>query len=194
MKRRACEVPPAKRHFWSRERLLQVSSLALAIGISALIWTLRDQIQALGTYGYLGVFLIQMAASASIVLPLPSWLIIAAFGSVLNPYLVGMISAMGGTVGELTGYMLGYGGRIGLKDAPLYRRMVGWMNRWGGWAIFVLALIPNPVFDIAGAVAGALRMPVWKFMLYGLLGRTPKHVAFALLGGYGLMALDCIRP
>jgi membrane protein YqaA with SNARE-associated domain len=56
------------------------------------------------------------------------------------------------------------------------------MRRWGGVTIFVLALIPNPLFDIAGAAAGALKYPVWKFMLYGFLGRWPKSVFYAYVG------------
>lgn len=188
-------APPANRNrFWNKERLTQVLALLLAIGISVVIFLHRDQLQHLGDYGYVGVFLISMAVSATIVLPAPGWLIIATLGSIWNPYWVGVISAMGATIGELTGYMLGYGGRLAIKDVPLYERMVGWVRRWGSWVIFVLALIPNPLFDVAGAVAGALRMPVWKFMLYGFLGRTPKHIAYALVGGFGLGILGCIRP
>lgn len=140
------------------------------------------------------MFLLSIACSATIVLPVPGWIIIATLGGILNPYLVGLISAAGATVGELTGYLLGYGGRLALKDAPLYQRMVGWVRRWGGWVIFVLAAIPNPLFDVAGAVAGAMRMPVWKFLLYGGLGRIPKHIVYATLGSIGTGFLSCVRP
>ncbi|MDO8473586.1 MAG: VTT domain-containing protein [Dehalococcoidia bacterium] len=183
-----------KRTFWTKERLFQALAILLAVGLSVAIILLKDQIQHLGDYGYIGVFLISIAVSATIILPAPGWLIIATMGTILNPYLVGVISAAGATIGELTGYMLGYGGRLAIKDVPLYQRMVKWMERWGSWAIFVLALIPNPLFDVAGAVSGALRLPVWKFMLYGFLGRLPKHVAYALLGGVGLSILGCLRP
>ncbi|MBI2853779.1 MAG: VTT domain-containing protein [Chloroflexi bacterium] len=171
---------------------MQVLALALALGISAMIFSFRDQIRALGDYGYLGVFLISIAVSATIVLPAPGWLIIATLGTILNPYLVGLVSALGGTIGELTGYLLGYGGRMAIKNAPMYQRMVGWMQRWGGLVIFVLAAIPNPLFDIAGAAAGALRMPLWKFLLYGSLGRIPKHMAYAILGSWSLGVIGCI--
>ncbi|MEW6034811.1 MAG: VTT domain-containing protein [Chloroflexota bacterium] len=186
-------LSPKKSRFWTRERYTQVLALALAIGVSALIFSLRGQIRGLGDYGYIGVFIISVAASSTIVLPVPGWLIIATMGTILNPYLVGIISALGATVGELTGYLLGYGGRMAFSNSPLYLRMVTWMKRWGGLVVFVLALIPNPVFDIAGAVAGALRMPVWKFMLFGALGRVPKHIAFAILGGWGAGLLGILQ-
>jgi membrane protein YqaA with SNARE-associated domain len=56
------------------------------------------------------------------------------------------------------------------------------MKRWGSLTIFVLALIPNPLFDIAGAIAGLLRFPLWKFLLVGAAGRIPKHIFFAYSG------------
>lgn len=220
-------APPASRHrFWNKERLIQILALLVAIGISVTIYSLRDRIEHVATtgsigwfYTYAGVFLISMAVSATIILPAPGWLIFATLGATLNPFLVGVVSAAGGTVGELTGYLLGYSGRATIKNVSLdwrsirwlettaphpvssaakilrsinYPRMVDWMNRRGGWVIFVLALIPNPLFDVAGAVAGALRMPVWKFLLYGFLGRTPKHIAYALAGGFSLGILSCI--
>ncbi|MDP6495052.1 MAG: VTT domain-containing protein [Dehalococcoidia bacterium] len=176
--------------FWTRERCLQILAIVLAVVISALIFTFRDRLGELGSYGYLGVFLISMAANATIGLPMPGWIIIATLGSVMDPYWVGFISALGGTVGELTGYLLGYGGRIAIQNMPMYQRMVGWVNRRGSLVIFLLALIPNPFFDVAGTAAGALKFPVWKFLVYGTLGRIPKHIAFAMLGGWGINALN----
>jgi len=54
--------------------------------------------------------------------------------------------------------------------------------------IFLLAVIPNPVFDIAGMVAGALKLPLWRFMLWSWLGKCIKMLAFAY-GGVGLLHL-----
>ncbi len=60
------------------------------------------------------------------------------------------------------------------------------MKRWAPLTLFVLALIPNPFFDVAGAAAGALRVPIWKFWLYGGAGRLVKHTAFAFAGAWGI--------
>ena len=48
--------------------------------------------------------------------------------------------------------------------------------------ILVLAIIPNPFFDLAGIAAGTLKMPVWQFLLACLVGKTIKMVAFAYAG------------
>lgn len=142
-------------------------------------------------YGYIGIFIISLISSATIVVPVPGAVLVAAFGGALYqqdpiaPVFLGLISAAGGTIGETTGYLLGYGGRVVVDNNPTYARMVGWMRRWGAATIFVLALIPNPLFDVAGVVAGGLRFPLWKFYLYGFAGRAPKHILYAYAGVLG---------
>jgi membrane protein YqaA with SNARE-associated domain len=170
-----------KQSVW-KKRLLQIFLMILVIALSVVIFIYRDWIALLGIYGYIGAFFIALVGSASLILPVPSWVIIAALGTALNPWLIGLVAAIGGTIGELSGYGLGFGGRIGLEKIPHYERIVNWMRRWGGITIFVLALIPNPLFDIAGAAAGALKYPVWKFMLWGFLGRLPKSIFYAHVG------------
>ena len=56
------------------------------------------------------------------------------------------------------------------------------MKRWGPLAVFVLAFIPNPAFDIAGITAGALHMPVWQFLLAAWLGKSLRFILLAALG------------
>ena len=126
-------------------------------------------------------------------IPVPGWVIIATLGAILNPILVGVISGIGGTIGELTGYFLGYGGRMAVDQTGIYPKMVQWMKKWGSLTIFILALIPNPLFDIAGAVAGMLRYPLWKFLLLGAAGRIPKHIFFAYTGILGIHLLPFLR-
>ena len=60
------------------------------------------------------------------------------------------------------------------------------VRRWSLATILVLAAIPNPVFDVAGAVAGALRFPLWKFCVYGGIGRIIKHTLVAWAGAWGV--------
>jgi len=176
-----------KKRFWTRERYLQLLALLFVIALSVFIILNRQKVVELEGYGYLGVFLISMVASASIVIPVPSWILVAAMAFTLNnPILVGVVSGLGGTIGEMTGYLLGYGGRLALENVAIYNRMVQWMKRWGSLTIFVLALIPNPLFDVAGAAAGSLRFPVWKFLLFGAAGRIPKNILFAYIGVWGL--------
>jgi membrane protein YqaA with SNARE-associated domain len=156
------------------------------VALSVLLVINRAKVAEFQGYGYLGVFIISIISSASIVLPVPSWILVAALGAILNPVLVGIVSGIGGTIGEMTGYLLGYGGRLAIENVGIYTKMVQWMRKWGSVTIFVLALIPNPLFDVAGAAAGSLRYPVWKFLLFGAAGRIPKNILFAYIGVWGL--------
>ena len=106
-----------------------------------------------------------------------------------DPLWVGIASGLGATTGELTGYLLGYSGRMAIPYTKTYEKVVGWMAKWGNWTIFLLALIPNPLFDIAGMASGILKYPAWKFMLLGAAGRLPKHILFSYLGYWGIHAM-----
>ena len=178
-----------KKPFWSKERYLQILALLFTIAISVVIFINRGRILELAPYGYIGVFLISVITCSSIVLPVPGLLIVATMGAILNPILVGVVAGIGGTIGETTGYLLGYGGRIVTEESKIYSRMVEWMKKWGNITIFVLALTPNPLFDIAGAAAGMLRFPFWKFFLLGAAGRIPKNILFAYIGSWGAQFL-----
>lgn len=175
-----------KKGFWSRERFLQLLALIFALLICALIVIFRERIAGLGGYGYLGAFLVSLLCCATIVVPVPGLIIVFTLGAVLNPLLVGLVSGVGGTLGEMTGYLMGYGGRAAIENMRLYHRMEYWMRRRGAITLFVLAVIPNPVFDVAGAAAGALRFPLWKFLVYGGAGRIIKHTVFAFAGAWGM--------
>ena len=55
-------------------------------------------------------------------------------------------------------------------------------TRYTAPALFILAILPFPVFDVAGILAGALRMPVVKFLAVVIAGKIIKHVLAACLG------------
>jgi uncharacterized membrane protein YdjX (TVP38/TMEM64 family) len=154
--------------------------LSVAITLAILAW--HDRIKGLGQYGYLGVFLISLMGNATVVLPAPSLAAVFAIGSVLNPVLVGLAAGVGEALGELTGFLAGYGGRAVVEDRAAFQRLERWVGRYGLIVIFVLSVIPNPLFDLAGIAAGMLRFPLWQFLLSCWAGKTLKTMAFALAG------------
>jgi membrane protein YqaA with SNARE-associated domain len=177
-------LTPSKSEGW-KSHAIQIAVLVLTLVISAfIIINYRHIGREYISYGYLGAFVVALISSGSIVLPVPGLAIIAAIGGApgFNPILVGLIASVGSTLGELTGYGLGFGGRIAVEKIPKYDTVVGWMRKWGSATIFVLSLIPNPIFDVAGIAAGALKFPLWKFLLWGFVGRVPKTIMYAYLG------------
>lgn len=170
-------------------RAVQVLTGVIIVGALAAAVYFRDRLQELAAYGYAAVFLVGLLSNATIILPIPGLAVSSVLGGVFNPWLVGIVAGIGQALGELSGYLLGYSGQTLVSDRPIYDRIGGWMRRWGVWVIFVLAVIPNPVFDVGGMIAGALRFPVWKFLSSCAAGKIIKNIVFALAGYYGIEAL-----
>ena len=117
--------------------------------------------------GYPGLFLVTLMANASIILPTPGFIAVVVAAAVLNPLLVALIGAAGMTIGELSGYLVGRAGSTitpgkGKAEESRWARWAAFssklVKRWGVLGIFVLAALPNPLFDIAGIAAGAVRI------------------------------------
>ena len=168
----------------------KLSFVPLSLLISLVIVANRDRLQQVAVYGYPGVFLISLLGNATIILPAPSLAVVFAMGGVLNPLLVGIAAGAGEALGELTGFMAGYGGQVVVERYDIYHRFRGYMEKYGLIAIFVLSAVPNPFFDLAGLAAGALRFPVWQFLLVCWAGKTIKTVAVAYLGASSVHILD----
>jgi len=112
-------------------------------------------------------------------------------GAILNSHrgvpacvLVGVVAGLAEALGEFTGYAAGYGGRIIFQERPEYQWLQRWMERRGVLVMFVMSVIPNPLFDIAGAAAGVVRMPMGRFFLAVLAGKIIKDVYLAAAGDF----------
>lgn len=174
---------------WIKKRFFHILMILLVLVVAVIIFIYRDRVAELGNYSYLGVFLISVTCSATIILPMPGMLLIFALGAIFNPVLVGLVSAAGGTIGEATGYMLGHSGRRLLPSNKISIRTERWMRRWGTATIFIFALVPPLPIDIVGIVAGTLRFPVWKFFLACLFGKALLYTGMAFAGARGLEAV-----
>ncbi len=171
-------------------------ALAVALGVTALVIAFRSELRQFSRYGYLGVFLLSLASNATIILPVPGLVSVFAAGSAFNPLLVGLVAGVAEPIGEMTGYLAGYAGRAVIEDQAMYNRIMGWMRRHNyrtGYAVvFVLSLIPNPLFDMAGIAAGALKLPVGGFLLSCWLGKTIKAIAVAFAGAGSVRFLESL--
>ncbi len=165
-----------------RLTLIRISAFLLVVAITILIIALRDQLDQLKAYGYPGIFLLSILANATVILPAPGIAFTFALGAVFNPIGVAIAAGSGAAIGELTGYLAGFSGRGIIEDNPTYQRIKKWTERYGGWAIFLLAFIPNPLFDLGGAAAGALRMPIRTFLFWAIIGKTLKMLIIAYSG------------
>jgi len=168
--------------------LVRVLSLIGVLAITTVLYIYRNEVSKLQVLGYPGIFLVSLLSNATLVLPVPGVLFTSAMGAIFNPYWVALAAGSGATLGEISGYLVGFSGQGVIENKVWYDRISVWMLKYGDLTIFLLALIPNPLFDIAGMVAGALKMPMWRFLLWVWLGKCIKMLAFAL-GGAGLLSL-----
>ena len=165
-----------------RSILRAVLGAVAVISISAAILVAPINYEALGDYGYLGVFIVTLITTGAFVLPVPYLAIIFKAGTFLNPLAVALVAGVAAALGEMTGYLLGYSGRALVGRGRWERAAERWMQRHGFLTIAVFAFIPNPFFDAAGLAAGALRYAAWRFALACFIGKTAK---FILVAGFG---------
>ena len=184
---------------WLKKRVIPLLTLLLVIAITVGIFLVYgrhpERLAELKNYAYWGAFLISLLGNAAVILAAPVLPILATIGVVLypdtgpvGPIIVGLVSGVGAGIGEMTGYMLGYSGRGIVERVKLYKRLVEWLRRWGAIAIFILSIVPF-FFDLVGIAAGALRFPIWKFLLACWLGRTIMYVGVVLATAWGWEAV-----
>jgi uncharacterized membrane protein YdjX (TVP38/TMEM64 family) len=167
----------------------RIFSLLFVVAISIYIFSIRDKAQELEKYSYPGIFLLSFLAYATVILPAPGVAVVFSMGAVFNPFLVALCAGAGAALGELTGYLAGFSSQPLVERANIYQRMVGWLKRNGSLAVLLLSAVPNPFFDLTGAAAGALKMPVGKFLLWTWIGETIKMLAFAYAGASSIKSL-----
>lgn len=132
--------------------------------------------------GYPSVFVINLIGSATVIIPVPGLLAActAAAPSVgLNLIVLGLVGAAGSTLGETTGYLAGYGGQSFAQRSRYYSRIQGWVMRRGSLALFILAALPTPLFDIAGIASGSLGYPLRRFLFWVMLGKAIKFIGIS---------------
>lgn len=172
------------------EKYKKFFSIFLAIVITVLVFVFKDNFIQLRGYGLFGLFVISIIGNATIVLPAPVILTAFVGGAIFNPITVTLLVSLGATIGELTGYLAGYGGQEIVEGDARFQKVRSWMDKHGLWTLFILAAIPNPLFDLAGIIAGITRIPVYKYFVVVLLGKIIKFGVFAYLGANSIGLID----
>lgn len=165
-----------------RLTLLRLAALLVVVALSVYIFSIRDQAAKLALYGYPGVFLLAFLSYATVLLPAPGIAIVFTLGSILNPLGVALAAGAGAALGEISGYLAGFGGQAVIEKGEIYAKLTRWMNKNGPLTILALSAIPNPFFDLAGVVAGALKMRLHIFLFWAWIGETIKMLVFAYAG------------
>ncbi len=178
-----------ERTHWLRLVATLLALVLFSVGLAALtqnvIARLHLPLYRFDWLAYLIVFGMMILANLSVIVPVPFGVsIMIAAATRWDPVIVVMVGALGGTIGEMGGYLAGYlGKKIAIPEGvPWLSRIERWVNHYGVWAIFLLAFQPVLPFDVGGFIAGTARMPMRKFLLALFLGKVPKYALFVFGG------------
>jgi len=136
-------------------------------------------------FTYLGLFLAGFISSATVFFPFPVYAIVffsKALG--LNPFLAGISTGIGSALGEITGYLIGYGGSglaIEKKKRKWVKPFIKFFKKYGFVTIVVTAFLPFP-FDIVGILSGWGKYDIKKFLIATSIGRIARFLMFAYTG------------
>jgi membrane protein DedA with SNARE-associated domain len=179
--------------------ILGLAGLLAALAPSVALLVNPDLTDPLGKFSYAGVFLVNLVSTATLFFPVPgitaaaNVLIVTEASDARLPWLVGIAGGAGMAIGELTAYYVGVlgahvtgGQQLPARLEPLAQRIAGFvrrlMRRWGMLTLFVLAAIPEPVFEIAAVGAGSVRMPLHRYFIAVLAGCVVRGLTLAYLG------------
>ena len=188
--------------------VLGILSVVVTVALCVTVIYYRDFLMSvvhIEKYGLLGVFVFAFIAGSVVnfvATPFPYWLLVFTVPSLLAPswgafapLWVGLLSAIGASLGQLLTFMVGYSGsRLYHKftvniDNRFYNRCIGWAQRHGSWAIFLMSAMFNPIHLPMTIAIAALRYPPLKFFVFSLLGNMVKSLFIAFCGYFGLTSL-----
>lgn len=140
-------------------------------------------------YSYIGLFLVQVISSASILVPVPGYIAVFVAGAKLNPLGIALSSGLGSAVGELSGYLIGLEGMklIQRRSTRLQEHMDEFesvkriLTRYGAGVILFFAATPLP-FDLAGILFGTFGYDRNIFFVLTFVGKTIKYLLVAFTG------------
>lgn len=137
------------------------------------------------TYGYFGSFILSVLSNLIIFVPIPYLLIVFWLSTVLNPWVLAIVSGFGATVGKVIVYHIGVGGRKLLSEDQKkkleFAKQI--MNKYGALAIFIIAVTPIPD-DILYLPLGMMRFDLLQFFFYCLLGKIVLTAIITVGGHY----------
>ena len=159
---------------------------ATSILLSIAFYVFGDFFREEESLGLIGIFFINLVSSASLFLPGPAFLSVIAGGNLYPPLLVAIIASFGASLGDMVSYLFGSSGRKLTREKmernPKIRFLEKHFKKHGALIIFLMAIIPNPIFDAVGIFAGVLNYsPIYFFMIM-LCGRFFRYWLLAQVG------------
>lgn len=146
----------------------------------------REQLSHMTSLGLAGLFFVNFFSSATLFLPTPGFISVAVASNIYNPILVALVGALGSSSGEAVGFIFGRTSvevMNGRKHKILYHLNKFVFDKYGPILLFFFALVPNPIVDGLGILAGMAGYPLHKFIFSVFLGRLLRNLIIILYFG-----------
>jgi membrane protein YqaA with SNARE-associated domain len=148
-------------------------------------------------FGVLGLFIISFIESIFSPI-LPDLLLVPMALSVPEKAIYySIIATVGSVLGGIVGYFVGnkYGILAVKKYVPnkYVEKISGWLEQYGGWAIFLAALAPIP-YKFVSISSGVFRINMVVFLIASVFGRGKRFLLEGILiFYYGPQAIELIK-
>lgn len=185
---------PRRQQPLSRQNAIALTTLLLSLLVCIWFWFRSDVDlfsaeglkQAIQSWGWSGVLVyIGILMLSVIISPIPSAPLAVAAGMVWGPIPAGIYSVVGGFLGGLLAYFIGYTlGRSAVR--ALTGKLVYFSKERGeiylGWVIFITRLLPVLSFDLISYGAGITGLSLPIYATATLLGMIPSTLFLTFLG------------
>ena len=152
-------------------KILEFLFLILVIVFSILIFIFRDKIGQVSNVSYFSLFILCFIANSTVFLPAPSLMIAASF------------APLGSTLGEYVGYAFGAVSKdVSPKILSFLEKFISKIHNQT-LLVFVLAMLPLPLFDFVGVYSGGTKMNMLKFFIACYLGKFLKLLVYTQMYG-----------
>lgn len=159
-------------------KIIEVLFIVFVVLLSVTIFLLRDKIGQVSNVGYLGLFFLCFLANSTVLLPAPSLMIAASCALIMNPWLVALFAALGSTLGEFVGYVFGTVTKdLSPKFQIILEKFTSKIHNQT-LLVFILAVLPLPLFDIVGIYSGGTKMNLMKFTAACFIGKFIKLLVY----------------
>ncbi len=168
-------------------KLQQLLAVTLLAGFAVLLTGL---VAGPRMMGYVSLFGLSILTNAVLFIPSGRGPIMLAAAFTLNPWIVSIVSGIGGGIGEISGYAIGRSSKKLIKDG----KRMDWLIRVSkgrmGLTILAISIIPSPLVDTIAIVAGRLGYPLKRFLFFAITGKVIQCfiIVYLALWNYSLIS------
>lgn len=144
--------------------------------------------------GYPGTFIVSFLGNATVLFPFPYIAVPFILGGltdgavfIFDPWVIGIVAGFGAMLGEMTSYIIGYGGGslINENQRNKFKMFIESHPKATPIVLWFLAATPIPD-DVLIIPLGAARYPWWKVAVPQFIGKSMFLMGIAWAGRLGL--------